>query len=361
MATSGYLSMDQLNKSALEQFVYQPVGRDMISYLALAAQSVITCDDLPARNQQLPPTPPKTPEPEQSLTDDKKLPSVEDFITKLVVSSNVQVPTLMSSLVYLNRLKSRLQPQARGIRCTAHRIFLASLILAAKYLNDSSPKNKHWANYTNMTTEYYQFGFNRQEVNTMEKQLLFLLEWDLRISEDDLYRELDFFLEPLRQKIAQRRARKIHEREEMRRQREMSHASTRNPSPASSRVHSRSRNGSVEHYRSASGGSISPPELMYSSSASSYSSSSASSRRNSQSTTPMSEPDTCAYNMSQGSLYDSPVQIVMDHEGYKAQMPNGKMLPYEISVEQYQQLQTDECGKKRPRRGVWGRILGATR
>lgn len=31
--------------------------------------------------------------------------------------------------------------------CTRHRVFLAALIVAAKYLNDSSPKNKHWTRY----------------------------------------------------------------------------------------------------------------------------------------------------------------------------------------------------------------------
>lgn len=355
---SRYLTMDELNKTALEQFVYQPVGRDMIAYLAQAAQNVICCDPSSQSRSQLPPTPPKTPEPKASVTDDKKLPTVEEFITQLVVSSNVQVPTLMSSLVYLNRLKARLQPQARGIRCTAHRIFLASLILAAKYLNDSSPKNKHWANYTNITTEYYQFGFSRTEVNTMEKQLLFLLEWDLRIHEEDLYRSLEFFLEPLRQKIADRHTRKMQQREEKRRQQD---AARRYPSPASSRGHSRSRHGSPEHSRSASSGST-PPGLSYSSSGSSYASSVSSSRQHSRSATPLeSEPDAYAYSVSQaGSLYDSPVQIVMDADakGHYRSQSSGRMLPYEISAEQYQQLQDDGVSKKRPRRGVWGRLWG---
>ncbi|KFH41394.1 hypothetical protein ACRE_078980 [Hapsidospora chrysogenum ATCC 11550] len=354
---SRQLTMAELNKTALEHFVYQPVGRDMIAYLAQAAQNVISCDPCSRSRAQLPPSPPKTPEPED-VADDKTLPTVEEFITQLVVSSNVQVPTLMSSLVYLNRLKSRLQPQARGIRCTAHRIFLASLILAAKYLNDSSPKNKHWANYTSITTEYYQFGFSRTEVNTMEKQLLFLLEWDLRIHEEDLYRELDFFLEPLRQKVADRHARKMQQREEKRRQQD---AARRYPSPASSRAPSRSRYGPPEHSRTGSNGST-PPGLAYSSSASSYASSISSSRQHSRSTTPLeSEPDAYAFAVSQaGSLYDSPVQIVLDDKAHHYHSHSGpRMLPYEISTEQYHQLQDDGTTKKRPvRRGVWGRIWG---
>lgn len=61
--------------------------------------------------------------------------------------------------------------------CTRHRVFLATLIVAAKYLNDSSPKNKHWSAYAAL--------FDLAEVNLMEKQLLFLLDYDLRFNEDE--------------------------------------------------------------------------------------------------------------------------------------------------------------------------------
>ncbi|KAH0551492.1 hypothetical protein GP486_007293 [Trichoglossum hirsutum] len=103
----------------------------------------------------------------------------------------------MSSLVYLSRLQKRLPPVAKGMRCTVHRIFLASLILAAKNLNDSSPKNKHWAKYS-CVRGYDHFGFSVTEVNLMEKQLLFLLDWDLRITSEDLYTHLEPFLAPIR-------------------------------------------------------------------------------------------------------------------------------------------------------------------
>ncbi|KAF4459530.1 cyclin [Fusarium albosuccineum] len=371
-SSTRYLTMEELNKTALEQFVYQPVGRDMIAYLAEAAHNVIACDSTlmppaPVEPRHNLPTPPRSPEPRTVRSEDGGLPSLEEFITQLVVSSNVQVPTLMSTLVYLGRLKCKLQPMARGLRCTAHRIFLAALILAAKYLNDSSPKNKHWANYSHITTECYNFGFSRTEVNLMEKQLLFLLEWDLRITEEDLYRDLNDFLEPLRYRIAERHAKKMRHREEKRRQKELYAASARYPSPASSRGHSRSRGSTPEHSRNLSGGSISPPGLSYSSSASSassYASSVSSSRAYSQATTPLepSEPEPYYYESQQGSLYDSPVQIVADVDYPKAHMPSGRMLPYEITADEYQQYQqlNENTSKKqqRPKRGMWGRLLG---
>ncbi|KAK3180707.1 PHO85 cyclin-1 [Lecanicillium sp. MT-2017a] len=381
-STSRMLSMDELNKLALEQFVYQPVSREMIAYLADAAHNVITCDStlMPTASEpqqaadSLPPTPPRSPADEDAKQDqprsvqnaDGGLPTVEEFITQLVVSSNVQVPTLMSTLVYLTRLKSKLQPMARGLRCTTHRIFLAALILAAKYLNDSSPKNKHWANYTHIATGGPQsFGFNRTEVNLMEKQLLFLLEWDLRIDEHDLYRELDAFLEPVRHKIAHTHAKRMRHREEKRRQQELyAAAAVRYPSPPGSRTQSRSRHASPEQIRMVRAGSITPPGLTYSSSASSYASSvCSSSRQQSRSTTPLdSEAEPFVYEKPLGdSLYDSPVQIPtpMDKERQpKVAMSTGSLLPYEMGSEQYQQMQ-DGVAKKRHRRGMWSRLLGS--
>jgi len=346
------LTRDELNKSALEHFVYQPVDRTMIAYLADAALNVISCDSnlMPTDSQPKDalPSPPRTPSP----GNDKTMPTLEEFITQLVVSSNVQVPTLMSTLVYLGRLKSKLQPMARGLRCTSHRILLAALILSAKYLNDSSPKNKHWANYSNINTDYYSFGFGRTEVNLMEKQLLFLLDWDLRITEEDLYHELDFFLEPIRQRISDRHARKIRQREEKRRQQELYEAAARYPSPPSSRGHSRARYASSEHMRAASTsssssrGSATPPGLSYSSSASSYASSRSSSRQNSRSATPLdSEPEPYMYEASRDSFYDSPVEIVVDVDAPKPQGPNGRMLPYEITADEYRMLHEENTTK----------------
>ncbi|KAH8149520.1 uncharacterized protein LAJ45_06600 [Morchella importuna] len=172
-------------KAALESFVRMPVTPAMISHLALTASTVIRCE--PPSTTTAPTTTPSNSPP---------LPTLEQFITSLVDRSHVQVPTLMSSLVYLTRLQRRLPSVAKGMRCTVHRIFLASLILAAKNLNDSSPKNKHWARYS-AVRGFEAFGFSLTEVNLMEKQMLFLLDWDLRITNEDLYEHLEPFLAPM--------------------------------------------------------------------------------------------------------------------------------------------------------------------
>ncbi|TKA54878.1 hypothetical protein B0A49_13662 [Cryomyces minteri] len=188
------------SEAALDHFIRCPISPEMISYLAQRASQVIRCEPEQQLNKHLPPTPPTTPPQQQAATtsaSDVLLPSVETFIQSLVDCSHVQVPTLMTSLVYLARLQKRLPPVAKGVRCTVHRIFLASLILAAKNLNDQSPKNKHWARYT-AVVGYPEFGFSITEVNLMEKQLLFLLDWDMRVTTDDLYTHFEPFLAPIR-------------------------------------------------------------------------------------------------------------------------------------------------------------------
>ena len=224
-------------QKALDHFIMMPVSADMVSHLALQASMVIRCEhQRPQVNKNLPPTPPTTPpydDPRSPMQ--LPLPPLEAFIQSLVDKSRVQVPTLMSSLVYLSRLQQKLPPVAKGMRCTVHRIFLASLILAAKNLNDSSPKNKHWARYSSVKG-YDGFGFSITEVNLMEKQLLFLLDWDLRITNEDLFAHLEPFLAPIRIQQSQAETKRLrHAKEHKVLQQQRAYYSRPQPPPVSQR------------------------------------------------------------------------------------------------------------------------------
>ncbi|KAL1919840.1 uncharacterized protein VTP21DRAFT_1771 [Calcarisporiella thermophila] len=157
--------------SSLSELIQSPITSEMIAYVASMAHQVIECS--PKR------------QPGTLI-----VPPLETFISQVVSRSHVSTATFLTTLVILDRFKRKLPRAARGMHCTRHRIFLATLIVTAKTLNDSSPKNKHWARYSGGV-------FSAPEVNLMEKQLLASLDFELRVQESDLYAHLSVFLVPI--------------------------------------------------------------------------------------------------------------------------------------------------------------------
>ena len=124
----------------LSELITRGVDSTMIRHLAAAADNV-----LPFDGNKMPVQSGKAARPTSLTTSPiqvRALPTVEQFIWKLVRLSNAKTATLLPTLAYIDRLKSRLEPMSRRLPCAPHRIFLTCLILAAKYFNDSLPRNK---------------------------------------------------------------------------------------------------------------------------------------------------------------------------------------------------------------------------
>lgn len=168
-----------IDVKALNIFVNQPVSQNMIHKLVVTTLQVLPCLD----NKD-----------GKTTLSGKPLPSLMTFINKLVRYTNVYTGTLMTTLVYLDKLKHKLPKNAQGLSCTRHRIFLSCLILASKFHNDCSPKNVHWAKYTDGL-------FSVKDVNLMERQLLYLLNWNMRVSNEDMCAQLASFLQPIKEDL----------------------------------------------------------------------------------------------------------------------------------------------------------------
>ncbi|KAF8176018.1 hypothetical protein BJ912DRAFT_1064048 [Pholiota molesta] len=98
------------------------------------------------------------------------------FVENVLTRAEVTMSTLLATLVYIDRSKPHLHI---GLEQWAlERVFLGALIVASKYLNDSTLKNVHWALCTGV--------FGKRDVGRIEREYLDVLNFELKITEDDL-------------------------------------------------------------------------------------------------------------------------------------------------------------------------------
>ncbi|KAI7855332.1 hypothetical protein BDC45DRAFT_481211 [Circinella umbellata] len=177
-------------ESRFNAAIHSPVTSELLTHVSHQASRVIPCHPAPSNNNKnstvpITTTAMATNENESTLIPESANPQawpppLRTFISVVVKRSSVRAGTLFATLVFLERLQKRLERVARGMPCTCHRIFLATLIVTSKALHDASPKNKHWAKYA-------MWCFSLSEINLMEKQLLSILNYRLLISLEDLH------------------------------------------------------------------------------------------------------------------------------------------------------------------------------
>lgn len=170
--------MNSIETKAVEQFIQAPVNQDLAHQVVVKTLQIIPCDN----------SDPKL------IMESKKLPSLLKFLNRLITCLNLNNGILMFTIVYLNRLKSKLPNNCKGLPSTRHRILLSCLILSIKFNNDFSLKNHDWYRLTNSL-------FNLKDINLMERQLLYLLSWNLFIPDLELYNTFNKFLYPIKEKL----------------------------------------------------------------------------------------------------------------------------------------------------------------
>ena len=103
-------------------------------------------------------------------------PDFVNFITRVLHTADVKMPTILVTLVYIHRSKPHLSIETED--WALHRVFLGALILASKYTNDSTLKNGHWAIATGL--------FGKRDIGRVEREFLDVLDWELAVSESDI-------------------------------------------------------------------------------------------------------------------------------------------------------------------------------
>lgn len=98
------------------------------------------------------------------------------FVTNVITRAEITTPTLLASLVYIDRAKPHLHIALE--EWALERVFLGAVIVASKYLNDSTLKNVHWALCTGV--------FGKRDVGRIEREFLDVLDFELGVAEDDL-------------------------------------------------------------------------------------------------------------------------------------------------------------------------------
>ncbi|KAH8079440.1 hypothetical protein BXZ70DRAFT_650534 [Cristinia sonorae] len=102
--------------------------------------------------------------------------SLERFILRVLYMSETRVPILLVALVYIERAKAYLRISQNA---WAHeRVFMGALIVAHKYLNDISIKNRHWSSCTGI--------FSPKDVSRIEREFLEVLDFELGFTESDI-------------------------------------------------------------------------------------------------------------------------------------------------------------------------------
>ncbi|KAK9700669.1 hypothetical protein K7432_012083 [Basidiobolus ranarum] len=117
-------------------------------------------------------------------------PNFYPFCQKVIARSEVEPPTILLALKYIQRLK-KYHPRITGEQGSECRLFVISLILAHKLLEDYTYTNQTWSQIARIPLE---------EINHMEREFLISIQFNLHVSEEEYAQWLLYLEQYLRYK-----------------------------------------------------------------------------------------------------------------------------------------------------------------
>lgn len=102
--------------------------------------------------------------------------SMEMYIKRLFVSSQCSDACISVAMVYIQRLMEKMKLSSLNA-IYHHKLFLVAFVTAAKFMDDDTLTNKEYA---------YIGGITVKELNYMEVIFLFMTDFDLVVSSDNI-------------------------------------------------------------------------------------------------------------------------------------------------------------------------------
>ncbi|KAJ4489450.1 hypothetical protein C8J55DRAFT_300353 [Lentinula edodes] len=99
------------------------------------------------------------------------------FVERVLHKARVKMSEVLATLAYIDRARPFLEISSET-KYPFERVFLGALIVATKFLNDSCIPNMHWAQCSRL--------FGKHDIGRIEREFLEVLDWDLRLTEEDL-------------------------------------------------------------------------------------------------------------------------------------------------------------------------------
>ncbi|ORY98596.1 hypothetical protein BCR43DRAFT_503415 [Syncephalastrum racemosum] len=144
-----------IKKPAAPAAQQQP--NDLLAHIATMVAGIVEC-------------PPAA----QSLAE-RRLPKLSNFIHQVYNKCRLTPTLLVVALIYLERLQSRLPSGSQGEFDTPYKLFLASVVLASKFLEDSTPVAR--SIYRVVAPVY-----SPQDITDMERSFLGVIKYNLFVN-----------------------------------------------------------------------------------------------------------------------------------------------------------------------------------